>query len=102
MREQGGLAIDQKMVHHILNRIKSFNEWGQSIMLNLVASYKPLSQVRHQTNHSQQAQAHVCIVHASNAPVHIAEGDFPSHEPFGWRQDELPQNGQQFGGNCHE
>jgi len=44
MREQGGLAIDQKMVHHILNRIKSFNEWGQSIMLNLVASYKPLSQ----------------------------------------------------------
>ena len=44
MAAEGGMAINQPIIHHLLNRIKNFNEWGQCIVLGLVATYKPASQ----------------------------------------------------------
>jgi AP-4 complex subunit beta-1 len=41
---KGGINIDRPLVIHLLNRIKDFNEWGQSIILDLTAKYKPQSQ----------------------------------------------------------
>ena len=44
MHEEGGIAINQQIIHHLLNRVKNFNEWGQCIVLNLVANYTPSSE----------------------------------------------------------
>lgn len=37
----GGFKVDSKVVIYLLNRIKDFNEWGQSIILELVAGFTP-------------------------------------------------------------
>ncbi len=39
--EKGGIEITRQLVIHLLNRIKDFNEWGQSIILELTARYQP-------------------------------------------------------------
>ena len=44
MMDEGGFAITQQILHHLLNRIKSFNEWGQCVILKLVAKYRPREQ----------------------------------------------------------
>ena len=36
--------MTRKLVIHLLNRIKDFNEWGQSIILDLTAKYNPSTQ----------------------------------------------------------
>lgn len=41
MAEEGGMAINQPIVHHLLNRVKEFSEWGLCVVLDLVAEYKP-------------------------------------------------------------
>lgn len=41
MAEEGGMAINQPIVHHLLNRIRDFSEWGQCVVLDLVAQYEP-------------------------------------------------------------
>jgi len=41
---EGGMAINKPIIHHLLNRIKDFNEWSQCIILELVARYKPEEQ----------------------------------------------------------
>ena len=41
LAEEGGLAINKAIIHHLLNRIKEFSEWGQCLVLDLVAKYKP-------------------------------------------------------------
>ena len=41
MMDEGGVAIDRAILHHLLNRIKSFNEWGQCLVIKLVAKYRP-------------------------------------------------------------
>ena len=43
MREEGGIAINQAIIHHLMNRIRDFNEWSQCVVLDLVAKYKPAS-----------------------------------------------------------
>lgn len=43
MREEGGVAINQAIIHHLMNRIRDFNEWSQCVVLDLVAKYKPAS-----------------------------------------------------------
>jgi hypothetical protein len=48
MAEEGGLAVNKAIIHHLLNRIKDFSEWGQCLVLDLVAKYTP--------------DAHVCRV----------------------------------------
>lgn len=41
LSKDGGIAISGKMVNYLLNIIQDFNEWGQNMILNLVAKYKP-------------------------------------------------------------
>lgn len=41
MADEGGMAINQPIVHHLLNRIRDFSEWGQCVVLDLVAQYQP-------------------------------------------------------------
>ena len=41
LQNEGGIAINQKMIVYLLNRLKDFDEWGMSIILNLVARYAP-------------------------------------------------------------
>jgi len=37
--DKGGLEIDRNLVIPLLNRIKDFNEWGQSIILDMCSKY---------------------------------------------------------------
>lgn len=39
LESKGGITIDSKLVIYLLNRIKDFNEWGQSVILDLVAQF---------------------------------------------------------------
>lgn len=39
--DKGGITVDRQLVIILLNRIKEFNEWGQSIVLDLCAKYRP-------------------------------------------------------------
>lgn len=41
LRSEGGMAINKQIVHHVLNRMKDFNEWSQCIVLELIARYTP-------------------------------------------------------------
>ena len=43
MREEGGVAINKKLITYLLNRISEFNEWGQTVVLDLVPKYTPRS-----------------------------------------------------------
>ncbi|DAZ95562.1 TPA: hypothetical protein N0F65_005878 [Lagenidium giganteum] len=43
MADEGGIAINQQIVMHLLSRITDFNEWGQCNILHLVSRYKPAS-----------------------------------------------------------
>jgi len=44
LQEEGGIAINSKMMIYLLNRIKEFNEYGQSVILELVSRYSPRSE----------------------------------------------------------
>jgi len=37
----GGIAINKNIVIHLLNRLKDFNEWGQTVVLDTVSKYEP-------------------------------------------------------------
>lgn len=39
--DKGGLDIDRSLIIPLLNRIKDFNEWGQSIILDICSKYEP-------------------------------------------------------------
>jgi AP-4 complex subunit beta-1 len=41
LKKEGGIAISGKMIIHLLNILKEFNEWGQNIILELVSRYTP-------------------------------------------------------------
>eukprot|EP00946_MAST-07B_sp_MAST-7B-sp1_P002137 g2137.t1 len=41
MQEEGGVAINKKLITYLLNRINDFDEWGQTIVLDLVPKYTP-------------------------------------------------------------
>ncbi len=43
MQGEGGMAINQPIIHHLLNRIKDFSEWGQVTVLDLVTKYTPVN-----------------------------------------------------------
>jgi AP-4 complex subunit beta-1 len=38
---QGGVVVTYKMVTHLLARIKDYNEWGQAVVLGVIARYSP-------------------------------------------------------------
>jgi len=44
LADKGGLEITRQLIISLLNRIKDFNEWGQSIILDLCSKYKPADQ----------------------------------------------------------
>jgi AP-4 complex subunit beta-1 len=39
--DKGGIDITRQLVTNLLNRIREFNEWGQSVILDMCAKYKP-------------------------------------------------------------
>ena len=39
--DEGGMAINRKIIHYLLNKLHNFNEWGQITILDLVSKYKP-------------------------------------------------------------
>lgn len=39
--DKGGIDIDRPLIIPLLNRIKDFNEWGQSIILDICSKYDP-------------------------------------------------------------
>ena len=41
LRSEGGMMINKQIIHHLLNRMKEFNEWSQCIVLDKVAQYTP-------------------------------------------------------------
>lgn len=41
LKKDEGIAITSKMIVHLLNTLKEYNEWGQSKVLQLVARYTP-------------------------------------------------------------
>lgn len=44
LQRQGGMAISKPIIHHLLNRMKDFNEWAQCTVLEVLARYQPESQ----------------------------------------------------------
>lgn len=43
LADKGGIEITRSLVISLLNRIKEFNEWGQSLILDLCSKYRPES-----------------------------------------------------------
>jgi len=41
LADKGGIDVTRQLVIALLNRIKDFNEWGQSVILDLCAKYRP-------------------------------------------------------------
>jgi vesicle coat complex subunit len=39
--QDGGMALNQPLVHHLLGRLNDFNEWGLHHVLELLARYRP-------------------------------------------------------------
>jgi AP-4 complex subunit beta-1 len=39
LADKGGIEVTRQLIIHLLNRIKDFNEWGQSIILELTTKY---------------------------------------------------------------
>ena len=37
------MALSSKMIVYMMNRIKEFNEWGQTIILDLLSRFTPRS-----------------------------------------------------------
>ncbi|RHY24987.1 hypothetical protein DYB32_008578 [Aphanomyces invadans] len=44
MADEGGIAVNQQIVMHLLTRIAEFNEWGQCNILHVVSTYRPSSE----------------------------------------------------------
>lgn len=41
MADRGGIQPDRTLTHYLLGRLKSFNDWGQCVVLHLMARYSP-------------------------------------------------------------
>lgn len=41
---EGGIAINQTMIHYLFNRMREFNEWGQCLIISLIAKYTPANE----------------------------------------------------------
>ena len=40
LKDSGGIRVNTAIIHHLLSRLNSFNEWGLTHLLTLVAKYK--------------------------------------------------------------
>ncbi len=57
LKAEGGMVINKQIIHHLLNRVKEFNEWSQCIVLEKVAHYKPAEQARRTPAHPRATRA---------------------------------------------
>jgi AP-4 complex subunit beta-1 len=39
--DEGGMAINKKIIYHLLNKLRDFHEWGQCVVLELIIKYQP-------------------------------------------------------------
>ncbi|XP_061697800.1 AP-4 complex subunit beta-1 [Syngnathoides biaculeatus] len=44
LKEEGGVAINKPIAHHLLNRLKECDVWGQSDVLKILQRYQPQSE----------------------------------------------------------
>uniref|UniRef100_A0A3P8YYY2 AP complex subunit beta n=1 Tax=Esox lucius TaxID=8010 RepID=A0A3P8YYY2_ESOLU len=44
LEEEGGVAINKPIAHHLLNRLKECDVWGQSEVLSVLQRYRPRSE----------------------------------------------------------
>ncbi|XP_077406571.1 AP-4 complex subunit beta-1 [Vanacampus margaritifer] len=44
LKEEGGVAINKPIAHHLLNRLKDCDVWGQSEVLKILQRYQPQSE----------------------------------------------------------
>lgn len=44
LADKGGIEINRELIIPLLNRIRDFNEWGQSILLDICSKYNPTDQ----------------------------------------------------------
>ncbi|XP_067381797.1 AP-4 complex subunit beta-1 isoform X1 [Channa argus] len=44
LKEEGGVAINKPITHHLLNRLKDCDVWGQCEILKILQRYRPLSE----------------------------------------------------------
>jgi len=42
--EEGGMAVNQPLILHLLGRLGEFSEWGLTVVLALVAKYRPVDE----------------------------------------------------------
>jgi len=45
LADEGGIAVNQAIIHYVLNRLREFNDWGQCIVMELVTKYTPVNEV---------------------------------------------------------
>lgn len=41
LADEGGMAVNKKIVYHLINKLKDFHEWGQCVVLDLLNKYTP-------------------------------------------------------------
>ncbi len=41
LKKECGISLSSKMIIHLLNNLKEFNEWGQNVVLEIVSRYTP-------------------------------------------------------------
>lgn len=41
LADEGGIAVNQAMIYHLLNRLKEFNEWTTCVILEATGKYVP-------------------------------------------------------------
>jgi len=41
LENEGGIAIKRKLIIYLLNRLKDFHDWGQSLVIGLLSRYEP-------------------------------------------------------------
>jgi AP-4 complex subunit beta-1 len=40
LADEGGMAINKKIIYHLLNKLRDFHEWGQCAVLELIIKYQ--------------------------------------------------------------
>lgn len=44
LADEGGIIINQAIIHHLLGRIKEFSDWGQCAVIDLTSKYTPANE----------------------------------------------------------
>ena len=44
LKDEGGIVINKKITHHLLNQVDNFTPWGQSYVFGILEKYQPKSE----------------------------------------------------------